>query len=160
MESQQKPQEPPTSLSSGTSNIPDDNSQVDAPPAPISLSASVLISNLPTDTTQLLNQVIAKHSNAQSDSTSTPEKVMLKLKPIGSAPLLKQSVYRISGTQKFATLVKYLRKQLKCGPQQSIFCYINNSFAPQLDVPLNDLYDAYQIDGHLIVSYCYTMAFG
>lgn len=135
-------------------SIPDDVTQRFSA-APASLSASVVLSSLPTNATQVLERVI-QHTTTSSSSV----KVTLRLRPIGSAPSLEQSVFRISGNQKFAALIKFLRKQLRCPPSQSIFCYINNSFAPPMDEPLINLYESFAIDGHLLVSYCYTVAFG
>lgn len=103
----------------------------------------------------LLDEIIE-----QTQSEINSSKVILKLKPIGATPLLRQNIYRISGNQKFGTLVKYIRKQLKCSPSQQIFCYINNSFAPPLDEPIINLYNNFQIEGNLMISYCFTVAFG
>ncbi|VVT57628.1 uncharacterized protein SAPINGB_P005790 [Magnusiomyces paraingens] len=142
-------------MATAADQIPDDDDEDRSGPPPVSLSASVVLAALPADSSQLLSRTAA---TAASIAAAT--KVTLRLRPIGSAAPLKQSVYRIPGAQTFASLVKFLRKQLKCPPSQSIFCYINNSFAPALDEPLINLYHNFAVDEHLIISYCYTVAFG
>lgn len=146
---------PPPPGNSPADQIPDDDSAQTAGPPPVSLSASVVLSSLPTDTTRVLERL-----RAAAAASAAATKVVLRLKPIGAAPPLRQPVYRISGNQTVASLVKFLRRQLRCGTAQSVFCYINNSFAPALDEPLINLHEMYATEGTLLISYCYTVAFG
>lgn len=121
----------------------------------LTMAASTVLMTLPTSATTVLKSYVPTTVLAAPEN-----KITIKLKAIGSTPLLKQSVYKISGNQEFQVLVRFLRKQLKCKPQDSIFCYINSNFAPGLDDLLGNLYQNFAIDGNLQVSYCYTVAFG
>ncbi|CAN6629484.1 hypothetical protein TRVA0_012S01112 [Trichomonascus vanleenenianus] len=74
--------------------------------------------------------------------------------------MLKRQVYTISSAQKWSVLVKFLRSKLDCKPSESLFCYINSSFAPGLDETIGNLYKSFAIESQLMVSYCNTVAFG
>lgn len=119
------------------------------------LSASLILSTLPLSATTVLKSYLPA-----ANTNTAPTKVTISLRPIGSTPALKQTLYKISATQEFQVLVRYIRKQLKCGQQDQVFCYINGSFVPGLDDRLGELEKIYGIDGKLMVSYCYGMAFG
>jgi ubiquitin-like protein ATG12 len=126
--------------------IPDEQS----PQQLVPLSASVILTHLPRDSTAILD----KYENPPG------EKITIRFRAIGSTPMLQQTVYRISSNQKFSVLVKFLRRQLKFTISQALFCYINSSFAPGLDEMIGNLYNSFAIDGQLLVSYCTTVAFG
>lgn len=85
-------------------------------------------------------------------------KVTVRFLPIGSVKKLKRSVISVYGNQTFASLINYVKRQLNT--ENSLFCYINTSFAPQLNTQLIDLSECYAIEGILNVSYCDTVAFG
>lgn len=85
-------------------------------------------------------------------------KVTIRFQPVGSVKKLKRPVISVPGNQTFASLVNYLARQLQV--QTALFCYINTTFAPQMDAELYGLFECYAIDGILNVSYCDTVAFG
>lgn len=73
--------------------------------------------------------------------------VTIRLQPIGAAPQLRQRVFRVSATNRFETVVMYLRRKLGAetsggsgGGGQSVFCYVNNIFAPGLDEGVGGLW--------------------
>ena len=66
--------------------------------------------------------------------------VTVRFKPVGSAPSLRRSVFTITATQRFEAVVSFLRKQLKCKPTDSVFLYINLTFAPALDEIVGNLH--------------------
>ena len=53
---------------------------------------------------------------------------------------LKNRVFKISASQKFETVVKFLRKKLDCKETDSVFCYVNSVFAPGLDEGVGGLW--------------------
>jgi ubiquitin-like protein ATG12 len=109
------------------------------------MSTSILLAspNLPTDARTALNQLAA---------TLDPPtlKVAIRFHAIGSAPQLKQKVFKISASSKFGTVVAFLRKKLygkpaeggeaKMGAGQGLFCYVNSVFAPGLDEGVGNLW--------------------
>lgn len=67
-------------------------------------------------------------------------KITVHFKAVGSAPSLRQNVCRITSTQRFETVVSYLRKKLSVGERESVFLYVNSSFAPALDEVVGNLH--------------------
>ncbi|KAJ9691952.1 hypothetical protein PVL29_011183 [Vitis rotundifolia] len=47
-----------------------------------------------------------------SDSPSSARKVVVHLRATGDAPILKQAKFKIPGTDKFAKVIEFLRRQL------------------------------------------------
>ncbi|QRD81763.1 ubiquitin-like protein Atg12, partial [Aspergillus flavus] len=86
--------------------------------------------------------------------------VTVRFQPLASAPILKNKVFKISASQKFETVVKFLRKKLDCKETDSVFCYVNSVFAPGLDEGVGGLWRCFKVDDQLIVSYSMTPAFG
>lgn len=66
--------------------------------------------------------------------------VTVRFHPLPSAPILKSRVFKISASQKFETVVKFLRKKLNCKDTDSVFCYVNSVFAPSLDEGVGGLW--------------------
>ena len=64
----------------------------------------------------------------------------VRFQPLPSAPILKNRVFKISASQKFETVVKFLRKKLDCKDTDSVFCYVNSVFAPGLDEGVGGLW--------------------
>lgn len=54
--------------------------------------------------------------------------------------MLKTRVFKVSASQKFETVVKFLRKKLDCKDTDSVFCYVNSVFAPGLDEGVGGLW--------------------
>ncbi|RHZ54387.1 ubiquitin-like protein ATG12 [Aspergillus thermomutatus] len=127
--------------------IPDDEHGADLP---MTMSASVVLSSLPRD---------AHRALADAEAVDTG-KVTVRFQPLPSAPILKNRVFKISASQKFETVVKFLRKKLDCKDTDSVFCYVNSVFAPGLDEGVGGLWRCFKTDDQLIVSYSMTPAFG
>ena len=66
--------------------------------------------------------------------------VPIRFQAVGSAPILRQKVFKVSASQKFETVVNFLRRKLECGPSDSVFLYVNSVFAPGLDEGVGNLY--------------------
>lgn len=66
--------------------------------------------------------------------------VPVRFQAVGSAPILRQKVFKVSASQKFETVVNFLRKKLECKPTDSVFLYVNSVFAPGLDEGVGNLY--------------------
>ncbi|KFY29196.1 hypothetical protein V493_02498 [Pseudogymnoascus sp. VKM F-4281 (FW-2241)] len=140
---------PVRSSPSQATPIPDDDHEADLP---LTMTASVVLTSLPRDATAALKDAGAFDK----------PKVTVRFKAIGSAPVLKQPVCRINATQRFEAVVAYLRRVVKCGPQDSVFLYVNNTFAPSLDEIVGNLHRCFrnQTEDQLVVSYSMTPAFG
>jgi len=84
-------------------------------------------------------------------------KVVILLKATGEAPKLKQDKYKVSAADKFGKVIDFLRNQLH---RESIFVYINSSFAPSPDELIADLFNLFGVNGRLVVNYAFTQAWG
>ncbi|CAH2053762.1 unnamed protein product, partial [Thlaspi arvense] len=97
---------------------------------------------------------------------------VVHLRATGGAPILKQSKFKISGTDKFAKVIDFLGRQLH---SDSLFVYVNSAFSPNPDESVIDLYNVsiflfplvqyslylnFGIDGKLVVNYACSMAWG
>ncbi|KAK5987808.1 Ubiquitin-like protein ATG12 [Cladobotryum mycophilum] len=102
-----------------------------SPEIPLTMSASVMLADLPRDATAAL---------ASAGGFPPESKVVVKFKPVGSAPLLAQDVCKISAARKFEEVVRYLRRKLRCKDTDSVFLYVNQAFAPSLDEIVGNLH--------------------
>jgi ubiquitin-like protein ATG12 len=104
----------------------------DSPDLPLTMSASTVLMTLPHDATAAL----AAAGNFPTD------KVVLRFKPIGSArsPPPKREQVRVTSSQKFESVVTYLRKILGVKEHESLFLYVNSVFAPSLDEVVGNLW--------------------
>ncbi|BDD56682.1 Ubiquitin-like protein [Monascus purpureus] len=137
----------PSSSNTDSAPIPDEEQGADLP---LTMSASVVLTSLPRDAHQALADVEAIDKG----------KVTVRFHPLPSAPILKNRVFKISASQKFETVVKFLRKKLNCKDTDSVFCYVNSVFAPGLDEGVGGLWRCFKSDDQLIVAYSMTPAFG
>lgn len=94
------------------------------------MSASIVLADLPRDASAAL----------ASAGAFAQDKVVVKFKPVGSAPGLAQDVCKISAERRFEEVVRYLRRKLRCRDDESVFLYVNSAFAPSLDEIVGNLY--------------------
>ncbi|KAF2468531.1 APG12-domain-containing protein [Lindgomyces ingoldianus] len=127
--------------------IPDED---DTAEAPLTMAASVMLTNLPRDASRAL----------ESAGTSKVSKVTIRLHPIGNAPHLTQRVFRLSSNQRFETIVRFLRKKLGVKEHESVFCYIGNVFSPSLDEGVENLWSCFKTNDELVVGYAMSPSFG
>lgn len=66
--------------------------------------------------------------------------VTVRFQPLPAAPILKNRVFKVSASQKFETVINFLRKKLNCKPSDSVICYVNSTFAPGLDEGVGGLW--------------------
>lgn len=138
-----------SSESPSRSNTPSDNANAipDAgpqePDLPLTMASSMILTSLPRDAAAALS--------AAGDFPKP--KVTVQFKAVGSAPSLRSQVCKISSTQRFEAVVSYLSRVLRLGPADSVFLYVNSSFAPALDEIVGNLhrvsYPYFVLIGHL-----------
>ncbi|KAK1672961.1 ubiquitin-like autophagy protein Apg12 [Colletotrichum godetiae] len=122
-----------------------------SPEVPLTMSASAILIAQPRDVASALS----------SAGEYPSDKVVVKFKAVGSAPSLARGVAKISSTQTFHTVIWYLRKRLKLQDTDSVFCYVNDSFAPSLDEIVGNLHSCFKdSSGQLVISYAMNPAFG
>jgi ubiquitin-like protein ATG12 len=104
-----------------------------------------------------------KQPQLQSKSQSTDDpKIEIFLKNTGNAPVIKNNKVKwlVKASTKVAEVAKLLIKLLNLDSNQSIFIYVNQSFAPALDQTVQNLYDCYECDKKLVLYYATTQAWG
>nr|OQO21972.1 hypothetical protein B0A51_08524 [Rachicladosporium sp. CCFEE 5018] len=125
-------------------------SDTEASTLPLPLSASVLLENLPKPTAAAL-----------ATAGALPQaKVTIKLTALPGAPELKSPRFKCSSSNTFSTIVTFVRKKLGVKVGESVFCYVNSTFAPGLDEGVGGLWACFKTGEELVVSYGVTPAFG
>lgn len=99
----------------------------------------------------------------QAKAPSSDEtKIEIFLKNTGNAPVIKnnKTKWLVKASTKVAEVAKLLIKLLNLDSSQSIFIYVNQSFAPALDQTVQNLFDCYECDKKLVLYYATTQAWG
>ncbi|KAM4063085.1 ubiquitin-like autophagy protein apg12 domain-containing protein [Hirsutella rhossiliensis] len=136
----------------GDGDSENDNGGDDTPELPLTMSASVVLADLPRDAAAALASVAA---------FGPLDKVVVRFKPVGAAPALAQDLCKITATRRFEEVVRYLRRKLRCGDTDSVFLYVNSAFAPSLDEVVGNLHQCFKnAQDQLVVAYSITPAFG
>ncbi|KAK3333772.1 ubiquitin-related domain-containing protein [Cercophora scortea] len=124
----------------------------DSPDLPLTMSASTVLMSLPRDATAALAEA----------GSFAQEKVVLRFKPVGgTAPPLRQEQWKLLSSLKFERVVILLRSKLKVKETDSVFLYVNSTFAPALDEVIGNLWTCFKDSSNqLNISYSMTPAFG
>ncbi|PHH72069.1 hypothetical protein CDD83_5036 [Cordyceps sp. RAO-2017] len=124
---------------------------------PLTMAASVVLSELPRDAAAALTSAHA----AAAATADAAAKVVVRFKPVGAAPALAHDVCKITAARRFEEVVRYLRRRLRCGAADSVFLYVNSAFAPALDEVVGNLHQCFKnAHDQLVVAYSMTPAFG
>ena len=110
--------------------VPEDDSDEDQNDQPLPMTASVILSALPKNTSEAL----------QGAGDLSQSKVTIRFQAVGSAPSLRQAAYKVSTTHRFSYVVSMLRKKLGVRAKDSVFCYVNSVFSPGLDEVVGNLW--------------------
>ncbi|XP_076648725.1 autophagy-related 12 isoform X2 [Halictus rubicundus] len=87
-------------------------------------------------------------------------KIDILLKATGNAPIMKQKKWSVSQDFYIGRISDFVRRYLKLEPDEKLFLYVNQTFAPAPDQVLKNLYNCYGADGKLILHYCKSQAWG
>lgn len=122
--------------------LPEDSSasRPSSPDLPLTMTASLVLTNLPRDATAALADA---HAHAETiGGIPASQKIVVRFKAVGSAPPLpaKRELSRVSASQKFEAVVGYLRRVLKVAEGEGVCLYVNNCFAPALDEVVGNLW--------------------
>mmetsp|Transcript_23660 Transcript_23660/g.49284 ORF Transcript_23660/g.49284 Transcript_23660/m.49284 type:complete len:102 (+) Transcript_23660:147-452(+) len=99
-------------------------------------------------------------------SSSTPPapppqtKTKIQFIPVGSAPILTKTKYKLPSTQPFSSVTLFLRKILALTPETGLFVYIGTSFAPNPMELVGEIENCFSVNGELQVHYCLQEAWG
>lgn len=84
-------------------------------------------------------------------------KVTVRFRPIGSTPSINPKIFKISGSSTVNVLIRFICNKLNL---QTVNLYITNSFQPNPDESVGDLFDLFNTNNELIINYCNSIAFG
>lgn len=98
--------------------------------------------------------------SSPSSGSDTKTKVQILLQATGDAPILKRKKWMVHRDQNIASIINFTKKSIKMDPSESLFIYVNQSFAPSPDTTLKVLYDSFSTNGSLVLNYCKTQAWG
>ncbi|ANM64211.1 Ubiquitin-like protein Atg12 [Arabidopsis thaliana x Arabidopsis arenosa] len=59
-----------------------------------------------------------------TESPNSVQKIVVHLRATGGAPILKQSKFKVSGSDKFANVIDFLRRQLHSDSLVIIYRYL------------------------------------
>ena len=94
-------------------------------------------------------------------TTSDEPKIEILFKNTGNAPIMKKTKWSVKTSSTVSGIVDFITKYLKLDPtSQSLFLYVNQSFAPALDQTVQNLFDCYECDKKLVLYYATTQAWG
>lgn len=113
----------------------------------VPMSSSTFLKQLPEQKLMVLNNTVENH------------KVNIRLRPIGAIAPIHPRVFKISTNQTISTISKFIIKRLGL-KDDSVYMYVQNSFQPNPDEKIGDLYSSFKTNNELIISYCNTVAFG
>uniref|UniRef100_A0A1I7TB39 Ubiquitin-like protein atg-12 n=1 Tax=Caenorhabditis tropicalis TaxID=1561998 RepID=A0A1I7TB39_9PELO len=93
-----------------------------------------------------------------------PKKVVVKLKNIGDAPVLKNKKFNVNPTDTLASFTAVMRRHLKIESNNSLFFYIDSVFCPSPDTTFEVLARCYSVrstgDEVVELQYSITPAYG
>lgn len=103
-----------------------------------------------------------RKQETEGDTSKQPgeKKVEILLKNVGSAPIIKKSKWAVRASSTVSEISKFIVKYLKLDNSQSLFIYINQSFAPALDQTIENLFECYESDKKLVLYYATSQAWG
>lgn len=86
--------------------------------------------------------------------------VDILLKPTGNAPIMKKKKWAVDADKPISWIMEFIKKYLKLEPDEHLFLYVNQSFAPSPDQTVKNLYECYSTEGKLVLHYCKSQAWG
>ncbi|XP_014667091.1 PREDICTED: ubiquitin-like protein ATG12 [Priapulus caudatus] len=93
-------------------------------------------------------------------TTQQQSKISILMKAAGDAPILKVRKWAVDPDRTLSTVIDKLNKILKTAEGESVFVYVNQSFAPSPDHKLGTLQQCFGSDGKLVLHYCKSQAWG
>mmetsp|Transcript_29878 Transcript_29878/g.53094 ORF Transcript_29878/g.53094 Transcript_29878/m.53094 type:complete len:93 (-) Transcript_29878:16-294(-) len=87
-----------------------------------------------------------------------PGKVIVNLRPVASAPILKKSRIMLDSKDPVSRITTYITKQIKAS--NPIYLYINSSFCPAPEATVGDLFQCFRVADELVVNYAEIEAWG
>ncbi|XP_049869599.1 autophagy protein 12-like [Pectinophora gossypiella] len=107
------------------------------------------------------NSKVDSDQKENGDSVKTDKvKIDILLKATGNAPIMKKKKWAVDAEKPIGWIMEFVKKYLKLEPDEKLFLYVNQTFAPSPDQIVKNLYDCFGTDGKLVLHYCKSQAWG
>ncbi|GMH72239.1 hypothetical protein TrRE_jg3330 [Triparma retinervis] len=93
-------------------------------------------------------------------SSPAPPKTKIQFVPVGSAPILTKTKYKLPSTSPFSSVSMFLRRILALPQETGLFIYIGTSFSPNPMELVGEIEKCFSVNGELQVHYCLQEAWG
>ncbi|XP_026752281.1 autophagy protein 12-like [Galleria mellonella] len=87
-------------------------------------------------------------------------KIDILLKATGNAPIMKKKKWAVDAEKQIGWIMEFVKKYLKLDPDEKLFLYVNQTFAPSPDQTVKNLYECFGTDNKLVLHYCKSQAWG
>ncbi|XP_076073554.1 ubiquitin-like protein ATG12 [Mytilus galloprovincialis] len=114
----------------------------------------------PSESPPNANARTAQTPIIESPTHSSKTKIDVLLKAAGDAPIMKKKKWSVDRNKRVSWISEFIKKYLKFEPTESMFLYVNQSFAPAPDTEVGSVFDCFGSDGKLVLHYCKTQAWG
>ncbi|MCL4122062.1 UNVERIFIED_CONTAM: hypothetical protein GTU68_020972 [Idotea baltica] len=101
-----------------------------------------------------------ENADANDEKKNLKRKVDILLKATGNAPIMKTKKWAVESDRTVGSIIAFVKKYLKLEATDSLFLYVNQSFAPSPDQLILNLFECFGSDGKLVLQYCTTPAWG
>lgn len=98
--------------------------------------------------------------NGDSSKGDNKVKIDILLKATGNAPIMKKKKWAVDAEKPIGWIMEFVKKYLKLEPNEKLFLYVNQTFAPSPDQLVKNLYECFGTDGKLVLHYCKSQAWG
>ncbi|KAJ0177487.1 hypothetical protein K1T71_007496 [Dendrolimus kikuchii] len=100
------------------------------------------------------------HKENGDSGKSDKVKIDILLKATGNAPIMKKKKWAVDAEKQIGWIMEFVKKYLKLEPDEKLFLYVNQTFAPSPDQIVRNLYECFGTDGKLVLHYCKSQAWG
>jgi len=98
--------------------------------------------------------------NSKATAKNKVTKVDILLNATGNVPIMKTRKWAVDQEKPISWVIRFIHQFLKLEPEDKLFLYVNQTFAPSPDQIIKNLYDCYGTNGKLVLYYCKSQAWG
>lgn len=113
-----------------------------------------------TETCNSENSKESEQKDTNETGKSDKVKIDILLKATGNAPIMKKKKWAVDAEKHIGWVIEFVKKYLKLEPEEKLFMYVNQTFAPSPDQLIKNLYECFGTDGKLVLHYCKSQAWG
>ncbi|XP_060777681.1 ubiquitin-like protein ATG12 [Neoarius graeffei] len=112
------------------------------------------------DESSVQNQQNVAADSGDTAKTEEKKKIDVLLKAVGDTPIMKTKKWAVERGRTVQSLAQFISRFLKLDPNEQLFIYVNQSFAPSPDQEVGVLFECFGSDGKLVLHYCKSQAWG